>query len=857
MKMNGIKLDSLKTRITLATLSIFVISIWALTFYTSRMLQKDLQQQLGEQQFSVVSILAADVNNEVDSRLRALEKIATNVTPEIMGNTVALQALLGNRPLLLELFNGGVVAYRPDGTAVADVPLPSRRIGQNHMDIDAVAVTLKEGKSAVGQPVMDKILQAPVIGMSVPIRDAQGKVVGALAGVTNLWLPNYLDKITNNLYGKTGGYLIVAPQYRLIVTTSDKKRIMQALPAPGRIPTVDRFIKGYEGSAVFVDHLGVEVLVSTKGIPVAGWYVSAKLPVKEAFAPIDSMQKRMLLATIFLTLLAGALTLWVLNHQLEPILTTIDTLTAMSETSQPTKPLPVERQDEIGQLIGGFNTLLKTIGQREEELKVSEERFRLAIQATNEGLWEWDILTDQEFFSPRWCEIIGYTFDDPELPHCFSSWAERIHPDDFERVMSAQKDHLEHGVAYNVVYRHKHKSGEYRWQNSRGKALFDENGKPVKMVGCISDINDRKQAEVELLESKALIDAVVENVPLMIFLKEATDLRFVLFNRAGEELVGYERKDFLGKNNLDLFPPEQAAHFMAKDREVLDIEGGIVDIPEESILTAKKGLRLLHTRKVCIRGVDGVTKYVLGISEDITERKLVEQELQRKNIEIEQFMYTVSHDLRSPLVTVKTFMGYLEKNLAEGNREELAQDIHFIKSASNKMELLLNELMEFSRIGRIETPPVTVSLLEVLNETLETLAGAIKKRTFEVHLPDTDVTLYGDRPRLCQLWQNLIENAIKYSRDDSTRCIELGWQQVSAETVFFVRDNGVGIDPQYHSKIFGIFEKLDPKSPGAGLGLSMVQRIVEKCDGRIWVESGGSGKGSCFFFTLPHVIVQS
>jgi PAS domain S-box-containing protein len=137
-------------------------------------------------------------------------------------------------------------------------------------------------------------------------------------------------------------------------------------------------------------------------------------------------------------------------------------------------------------------------------------------------------------------------------------------------------------------------------------------------------ITERKRAEEELRESKALIETVVENVPLMIFLKEATDPRFVICNRAGEELLGYDRKALLGRNNLDLFPPEQAAHFMAKDREVLDEEAGRLDIPEELILTGKKGQRLLHTRKVCIRGADGTTKFLLGISDDITERKPTE-----------------------------------------------------------------------------------------------------------------------------------------------------------------------------------------------------------------------------------------
>jgi signal transduction histidine kinase len=172
------------------------------------------------------------------------------------------------------------------------------------------------------------------------------------------------------------------------------------------------------------------------------------------------------------------------------------------------------------------------------------------------------------------------------------------------------------------------------------------------------------------------------------------------------------------------------------------------------------------------------------------------------------------------------------------------------------MKLMLDELLELSRIGRVESPTVRVSLRDVLAETVAILAGIISERKVDISRPDTDLMLSGDHPRLCQIWQNLIENAIKYSRDGRIPRIELGVRQMGGETVFFVRDNGIGIDPQYHSKIFGIFEKLDPKSPGAGLGLSMVMRIVEKFGGRIWVESDGIDKGSCFFFTLPQAVVQ-
>jgi signal transduction histidine kinase len=182
--------------------------------------------------------------------------------------------------------------------------------------------------------------------------------------------------------------------------------------------------------------------------------------------------------------------------------------------------------------------------------------------------------------------------------------------------------------------------------------------------------------------------------------------------------------------------------------------------------------------------------------------------------------------------------------------------MQFINSAADKMKLLLDELLELSRIDRIEKSPVSVSFKELVSEVLATLAGSIKERNVVTQLTDSDVMLYGDRQRLYQVFQNLIENAIKYCSDVSTPRIEVGIQPEGADTVFYVKDNGIGIDPQYQSKIFGIFEKIDQKSPGGGLGLTLVKRIVEKYGGRIWVESEGNGRGSSFLFTLPHAVLQ-
>jgi light-regulated signal transduction histidine kinase (bacteriophytochrome) len=208
-------------------------------------------------------------------------------------------------------------------------------------------------------------------------------------------------------------------------------------------------------------------------------------------------------------------------------------------------------------------------------------------------------------------------------------------------------------------------------------------------------------------------------------------------------------------------------------------------------------------------------------------------------------------------VTVKTFLGFLESDMAGTDQKRIFQDLQFIHNAADKMKMLLDELLEMSSIDRVETQLVSVSLMEVLAEVLDDLAGIISEHKVDVRMPDTGLMLFGDRQRLCQIWQNLIENSIKYSQENTVPRIELGVQQLNGEPVFFIKDNGIGIDPQYHCKIFGIFEKLNPKSPGAGMGLSMIHRIVEKCDGRVWVESAGSGKGSCFYFTLPNAVVHA
>jgi PAS domain S-box-containing protein len=247
-----------------------------------------------------------------------------------------------------------------------------------------------------------------------------------------------------------------------------------------------------------------------------------------------------------------------------------------------------------------------------------------------------------------------------------------------------------------------------------------------------------------------------------------------------------------------------------------------------------------------------------GIQIDVTERKQAEEErealireLETKNAELERFTYTVSHDLKSPLITIRGFLGFLEKDAQSGDLDRLRADISRIAEATSRMQRLLDELLELSRIGRIVNPPEAVPFEAIAREAIELVGGQIAARRVKVDIAPDMPVVHGDRARLVEAVQNLVDNAVKFLGDQPEPRIEIGARPAGGGHVFFVRDNGIGIEPRFHGKVFGLFDKLNPESVGTGVGLALVKRIVEVHGGRIWVESEGAGTGAAFYFTLP------
>ncbi len=362
-------------------------------------------------------------------------------------------------------------------------------------------------------------------------------------------------------------------------------------------------------------------------------------------------------------------------------------------------------------------------------------------------------------------------------------------------------------------------------------------------------------AEHALLQTE-LLDAIIENIPDMVFVKEADTLSFVRFNRAGELLLGVPREQLIGKSDNDFFPPEEARFFIAKDRETLN-KRMLVDIVEEPIHTAQ-GPRWLHTKKVPILDAAGQPRFLLGISEDITDRKLdiaalraAKEQAEVSSRELETFSYSVAHDLRAPLRAISGFGGALLEDYGDKLDEQGKSYLERIKVSVHRMGALIDALLKLSQVTRIGPQLQSLDLGNLFRHALATLQHADPDRVIDV-VVGGDLAAIGDPVLLSIVLDNLCSNAWKFtSKSPRAPRIELGVEQQGTERVYFIRDNGVGFEMKYVDKLFGVFQRLhtEREFPGTGIGLATVQRIIQRHRGRVWA-TGEVGAGATFYFTL-------
>ncbi len=627
---------SLKARVTLFTLAIFLISIWSLALYASRMLRDDMERVLGEAQFSTVSYIAATLNTDLGDRMRALEKTAENLAPAMQDNPAELQALLEIHPVFQGLFNAGTFVAGTDGIVIASTPVSTGRLGLDLADRDYMVAALKDGKALIGRPVMGRVTRSPGFAMALPIRNSQGRIIGALGGVTDLGKPNFLDEFSENSYGKTGGYLLVAPQHRLIVTATDKSRMMTGIPAPASPikGSTSRFIQGYEGYDVVVNQLGVEVLASAKSVPVAGWYVAASLPTEEAFAPIQDMQRHMLLVTIFLSLAAGWLTWWMLRRQLSPLSVAARTLALMAEKNEPMPHLVIAKPDEIGQLIGGFNHLLDTLAARNRLLSESEIRFR--IMADNAPVLIWCAGVDKQcqYINKMWLDFTGRSVEQ----EIGNGWTAGVFPEDLPACLADYESAFDARQKFVMELRLRRFDGEYRWLLNYGVPRYDEQGVFVGYIGSCIDISERKQTDEARLELYHRLTRISTQVPGLIYqykLRPDGSSCFPYASEAIREIYRVSPEEVRD----DASPVQDKLHPDDLGAVVASIQQSAATLQpwkhEYRVRFSDQTERWLYGSAVPFQENDGSVLWS-GFITDITDRKRVEADLRKLAQAVEQ-----------------------------------------------------------------------------------------------------------------------------------------------------------------------------------------------------------------------------
>jgi PAS domain S-box-containing protein len=452
-------------------------------------------------------------------------------------------------------------------------------------------------------------------------------------------------------------------------------------------------------------------------------------------------------------------------------------------------------------------------------------------------------------------EVIGkLKFIDVVAPECVHTVLEN-----FPRL-------LQGGRATNLDYTMVRKDGSTFPVAVNAVPLLDADGNYVMSRTTMFDTTAMKQVERQFEQTTAFLDAVVENIPSMIVVKEAKTLRFARINRAEEVLLGMPREALIGKSDHELFPKEQADLYVAKDREVLATHG-LVEIAEEK-LTTVNGMLILRTRKIALRDAEGRPQYLLGIADDITEAKRAEEairalnasllvrasQLEAANKDLESFSYSVSHDLRAPLRAVDGFTRIFEEDYGGQIDDEGRRLLKVIRENSQRMGLLIDDLLAFSRLGRQPLSSERTDMKSLALEALDQVQaeGLATNASTVIHdLPAACV----DASLLKQVWINLLSNALKYSSTRQSPKIEVGFLMTENDLdhmTYFVKDNGVGFDMRYYDKLFGVFQRLHrvDEFSGTGVGLAIVHRVITRHGGRVWAEAELDG-GATFFFSVP------
>ncbi|HEY4787983.1 MAG TPA: ATP-binding protein, partial [Bacteroidales bacterium] len=497
---------------------------------------------------------------------------------------------------------------------------------------------------------------------------------------------------------------------------------------------------------------------------------------------------------------------------------------------------------------------------RERELSSSKKQLEEAEKNVHFGIFEIDLVTGISHWSNEMNLILER---DPQLqPPSMEECEHSLHPDDVEMVKNRFTEAIENGNNVNINFRINTATAKTKYVNCTGRIdKSPENEKDVKIIGTLMDITEKKQIETRLFSERDVLQAIIDNVPDLIYIKDRQG-RFIRVNKSLARAVNISNpEDLIGKTVFDIFPRETAEGFFETDEAILN--SGISILNNEKKLQTANGDLWYSTTMIGVKDGSGKIAQLVGISRDITQYKLSEEQLRKSKEKAEQadklkstFLANMSHEIRTPINGILGFANLME--LREFPRDKEIEYLHIINNSGKLLLSLINDIIDIAKIeaGQINIEPSTVDLQNMLVDLLDFYQGEKIRRDKahieirESHPANGQRYIETDPFRLRQIISNLINNSLKFTEKG---IIEFGYTVEDLNVLFYVKDTGIGIAEDEVKVIFDRFKQAgcpSKKKEGTGLGLAISKGLVELLGGKIWVETSPD-IGSNFYFTLP------
>jgi PAS domain S-box-containing protein len=711
--------------------------------------------------------------------------------------------------------------------------------------------------------------QSPALHFSTPILNEQGDTVAVLVGHADLAELSRIVMQRTGLSASIDTYLVNPDGY---FVTDPLFATGVALRDTVQTQGVQQCLTGASGVAYYDDYRGVPVIGVYDWMPERQMCILTQVDQSEAFAPIMALRNAVLGVGIGLAAVAVTASLVIARGMTAPLAALVRGAQAIGAGDLDVR-VPVRGGDEIGRLGRAFNTMAANLSRSHHALQQARDDLEVRVEERTRELREreqmlrtlMDNLPSYVYVKDaagRFLLANRTVINDLGL----HSEADIIGKTDFdlfprglaERYRTVEAQVVRTGEpAINVEEPGIGTDGSREWFMTTTVPLRDSvTNEITHLVGISHDITERRRAEVELHQSRQMLQLVLDTIPQRIFWKDR-DSRFVGCNRTFAEDCGVSQpEDIIGKSDLELDVRLEAEAYRVDDQEVMSSGTARLNY-EETLTVPGKPLVWLRTSKLPLYDRHGNVIGVLGIYEDITERKEMEAQLQqtledlrRSNTELEQFAYVASHDLQEPLRVVTSYLQLLVRRYRDRLDGDAVEFIDYAVDGAARMKRLIEDLLAYSRVGTRGGEFAPTDCAEVLGHVLNSLQLMIEEAGALV-THDPLPTVMADASQLEQLFQNLIGNAVKFRRPAPPR-VHVSAERRANEWLFAVRDNGIGIEPQHRERIFAVFQRLHAREhyTGTGIGLAICKRVVERHGGNIWVESQ-PGQGATFFFTLP------